>query len=210
MLKNMVSQKKDDVCPNCGKACFETDVLCPHCGKNLDELFEQLPDSAESYGLIQLVTMRLSFLNWFTPLFLTLSPLLICLVVTLSFARYTRLLFGQSPFTLIGYVVPSVIIASSSSLIFSVFLFLCIAFRTWMKLDFRLVIVLAILFSSWSILNLWTDLQTSQAMSALRSAAFLGVDIIFPSHNLAYAFSFGAIVLVLLNLITVIGQANTA
>ncbi len=34
-----------DICPNCGQACATTDVLCPNCGKNLDELFEQLPDS---------------------------------------------------------------------------------------------------------------------------------------------------------------------
>lgn len=44
MLNKLFGPTKEDICPNCGIACFETDVLCPHCGKNLDELFEQLPD----------------------------------------------------------------------------------------------------------------------------------------------------------------------
>ena len=45
MFKNWLNPKVEDICPNCGQACVTTDVLCPNCGKNLDELFEQLPDS---------------------------------------------------------------------------------------------------------------------------------------------------------------------
>ena len=45
MLKNLFSPIEKDICPNCGNTCATTDVLCPKCGKNLDELFEQLPDS---------------------------------------------------------------------------------------------------------------------------------------------------------------------
>jgi hypothetical protein len=48
MLKTLFNPKIEDICPNCGKACATTDVLCPNCGKNLDELFEQLPDSVTS------------------------------------------------------------------------------------------------------------------------------------------------------------------
>lgn len=43
MFNKLFKPKKEDICPNCGTACFATDVLCPNCGKNLDELFEQLP-----------------------------------------------------------------------------------------------------------------------------------------------------------------------
>ncbi len=43
MLKKLSSPKKEDICPNCGEACYATDVLCPNCGENLDELFEQMP-----------------------------------------------------------------------------------------------------------------------------------------------------------------------
>jgi len=43
MLKKLFTPKKEDICPNCGTACFATDVLCPNCGGNLDELFQQLP-----------------------------------------------------------------------------------------------------------------------------------------------------------------------
>src|SRR5512141_2675982 len=40
----MVSDsKKEDICPNCGAACYASDVLCPVCGSNLDELYERLP-----------------------------------------------------------------------------------------------------------------------------------------------------------------------
>jgi hypothetical protein len=80
MLKKMLAEKKDDTCPNCGTACFATDILCPHCGKNLDEMFEQLPDSTESYGLIRPVTTRFSLfilgtvsIVWFLSLFYFLS-----------------------------------------------------------------------------------------------------------------------------------------
>ena len=45
MLKKLLDPVVKDICPNCGQACATTDVLCPNCGKNLDELFEQLPDS---------------------------------------------------------------------------------------------------------------------------------------------------------------------
>jgi len=45
MLKQLFSPEVHDICPNCGEACAIADVLCPKCGKNLDELFEQLPDS---------------------------------------------------------------------------------------------------------------------------------------------------------------------
>ncbi len=50
MPKKLSTPKKEDICPNCGTACFATDVLCPNCGKNLDELFEQLPASEAPVG----------------------------------------------------------------------------------------------------------------------------------------------------------------
>lgn len=45
MLKKFLNPDIKEKCPNCGQACSETDIRCPNCGKNLDELFEQLPDS---------------------------------------------------------------------------------------------------------------------------------------------------------------------
>jgi hypothetical protein len=45
MLKKLLHPKVEDICPNCGEACAIVEVLCPNCGENLDELFEQLPDS---------------------------------------------------------------------------------------------------------------------------------------------------------------------
>jgi hypothetical protein len=45
MLKKLLEPEVKDICPNCGQASASSDVLCPNCGKNLDELFEQLPDS---------------------------------------------------------------------------------------------------------------------------------------------------------------------
>ena len=50
MLKKLFGTKKEDICPNCGVGCFATDILCPNCGKNLDDLFEQLPDSEVTYN----------------------------------------------------------------------------------------------------------------------------------------------------------------
>ena len=45
MLKKFLNPEIKEKCPNCGQECSEKDVLCLNCGKNLDELFEQLPDS---------------------------------------------------------------------------------------------------------------------------------------------------------------------
>jgi hypothetical protein len=48
ILKKLFSPEVHDICPNCGQACATTDVLCPKCGKNLDELFDQAFDPANS------------------------------------------------------------------------------------------------------------------------------------------------------------------
>jgi hypothetical protein len=44
-LRKLLNPDVQDVCPNCGTFCPPADVLCSNCGKNLDELFDQLPES---------------------------------------------------------------------------------------------------------------------------------------------------------------------
>jgi hypothetical protein len=49
MLKKLFNPEVHDICPNCGETCATTAITCPKCKKNLDELFEQLPDSELTY-----------------------------------------------------------------------------------------------------------------------------------------------------------------
>jgi hypothetical protein len=51
MLKKLFTPEVHDICPNCGQACAITAINCPKCGKNLDELFENLPDSESTYKI---------------------------------------------------------------------------------------------------------------------------------------------------------------
>ncbi len=211
MLKKLFSPKKDDICPNCGTACFATDILCPRCGKNLDELFEQLPDLKGSQNLFQETSKHLSFLNWLTPLFLILSPLVVGLVTMLGFAPYTRSILDQSPLQLMGNVVPSATRVSFGSLVISVIpLFLCTVSCIRSKLDPHFVVILVALLSSLSVMSLWTSLRTAYMMSAYHFAALLGIDIFWISPYWLNALCASGTVLVVLNLITVIGQEATA
>src|SRR5688572_20588791 len=84
LTKLFNAPKKEDICPNCGTACFATDVLCPNCRENLDDIFEQLPDSKEAYDFFKLASKNLRFLTWLTPLLLFLSPLFVSLITVLS------------------------------------------------------------------------------------------------------------------------------
>ncbi len=65
MLQKLLGPKKEDICPNCGEACFATDTLCPRCGKNLDDLFEQLPtDLPKAKPIISLPKQQKFLIEW--------------------------------------------------------------------------------------------------------------------------------------------------
>ncbi len=211
MLKKLSAPKKVDICPNCGTACFATDVLCTHCGKNLDELFEQLPDLEESPTLFQIASKYLLFLNWLTPLLLILLPLIVSLVTALPFALTIHRELDRNPLQVIAYAVPYATLVSSGFLIISaLLLFLCTTSRIRSKLGARLVITLAGLFSILSVLSLWTGLPIANIISAYRSFVSYGADVFFTAANWVHFVSLGGTVLVALNLITVIGQEQTA
>ena len=211
MLNHLFSHQKDDICPNCGAACFATDILCPHCDKNLDELFEQLPNLKESQDLFQKASQHLSFPNWLTPLFLILSPLIVSLVTVLGFAPFTRSILGQSPLQFIEEVVPADTHVSSGFLIISaILLFLCTVSWIRSKLGSYFVVILVVLLSSLSAVSLWISLRTAYMMSAYKFATHLGIYILWMSPYWLNTLCASGTVLIVLNLITVIGQETTA
>ena len=65
MIKKLFPPKKEDICPNCGTACFATDVLCPNCNKNLDDLFEELTmEALETKPFITIKKEHKLLLKW--------------------------------------------------------------------------------------------------------------------------------------------------
>ena len=213
MQMNLSSAKKKDICPNCGTACFATDVLCPSCGKNLDELFEQLPDIEESHNIFSMAAKHLAFFNWLVPLLIILSPILVSFFTALPFALRAPRTLDRAPLQLITFVVPSFTLLVSIFLISlsAVPLYLCTKPLIRAKLKRRLVLILAILFSIFSVMTLWSGLALVNIMSSIDSFAFFGglVQIYKPSDWVYFVIVSGMI-LIVLNLMVVIGQEKTA
>jgi hypothetical protein len=124
-LKKLLYPEVKDVCPNCGEACAITDVLCPKCGKNLDELFEQLPESVSSMALPKWIFLSRDakvnriwrLLNSFILIMAFISPWIIV---------YSDV-FPSEPFTLIGLRVFIISISNGFSYMFFLDCFSCLA-----------------------------------------------------------------------------------
>ncbi len=208
MLKKLSTPKKEDICPNCGTACFASDILCPQCGKNLDDLFEQLPDSNESNDFFKMASKNLPFLNWLTPLLLLLSPLIVSLITVLRIALNMGINIDQSYFQLFWEAVLYSTLVSSGFLLLSVVpLFLCATSFVRTKIGQRPVVILAILFSVFSVIALSLGLLNANIMTAIRFQIGFG----FPAPAAwVYAIIVGGIILIVLNLMTTIGQGKAA
>lgn len=65
-MKNFFTSKtEEEICPNCGTVCLETDILCSGCGEKLDELFEQIPlETLEKKTIISLKKEHKLLLKW--------------------------------------------------------------------------------------------------------------------------------------------------
>ena len=125
-LKNLLYPEVKDICPNCGEACAITDVLCPTCKKNLDELFEQLPDSASS-TLALPKWMILSINAKATRIWRLLNSI----ILMMAFVSPWKVVYGDmlpsEPFTLIGLKVFLISIRHGLSYMFFLDCFPCVA-----------------------------------------------------------------------------------
>ena len=207
MLNKLFGPQKEDICPNCGTACFATDVLCPNCGKNLDELFEQLPDLDETHNIFELTFNYFSFINWLVPLLIILSPILLCLVVGLSVRHVIRLL-PQDILQLIRYVVlPSALLPTVLISISAIPLFLCTVPIKRVRLGQSFVAVLAFLFSVLASTALWIGLSVASITAGAHTFLFIGalVDFVGPPDWVYSVIGFG-IALIVLNFIEVISK----
>lgn len=208
MLTKLSAPKKEDSCPSCGTACFATDVLCPHCGKNLDELFEQLPDSNEANDFFKMASKNLPFLNWLTPLLLLLLPLIVSLITVLRIALNMVINIDQSYFPLFLEDVLYSTLASSGFLLLSVVpLFFCTTSFVRAKIGRRPVVILATLFSILTVIALSLGLLSANIMSAIRFQ--IGFGIPAPAAWVYFVIA-GGIILIVLNWMTAIGQGKTA
>jgi hypothetical protein len=208
MLKKLSTPEKEDICPSCGTTCFATDILCPNCGKNLDELFEQLPNSKEANDFFKMASKNLPFLSWLTPLILLLSPLIVSLITVLRIALNMWTNIDQSYFQLfLEDVLYSTLVSSGFLLLSVIPLFLCTTSFLRAKIGQRPVMILATLFSILTVIALSLGLLTANIMSAIRFQIGFG----FPAPAAwVYFVIAGGIILIVLNLMTTIGQGKTA
>jgi hypothetical protein len=211
MTKKLLTPKKEDICPNCGTACFATDALCPNCGENLDDLFNQLSDFEKTDGIFRATAKHLSFLPWLTPLLFILSPLIASLVIALPFALRAYTSTDRSPLQLIWYVVPSSTLVPTFFLLISVIpLFLCATPLVRTKLGQRLFVTLTAFFSILSSITLWLGLQTVNMMAVQSAFAFFGGLVFVGWADWVNFVSAVGALLVVLNFMTIIGREKTA
>src|SRR6185503_4622465 len=153
LTKLFNAPKKEDICPNCGTACFATDVLCPNCRENLDDLFEQLSDSKEAYDFFGMASKNLPFLHWLTPLLLLLSPLFVSMITVLHLALKSVRNLDQSFIQLLGFDVLYATLVSTGLLLITVIpLFVCTTSFIRAKIGQRPVVILVTLFSILSVI----------------------------------------------------------
>lgn len=178
MLDKWFGPKKEDICPNCGTACFATDVLCPNCGKNLDELFEQLPDLEKPSRLLQVISKFPPYATWFAALLIILSPIFVASITALPDAQKVILTTDRSPLKLIGYAISSSTFDPLIALAVGIIpLSILSILRVQMKLGNRLTKILAIIFACYSILSIWLVLQIVNVIASEFSAGYNGMEV---------------------------------
>jgi hypothetical protein len=213
MLKKLFSTPDiNDICPNCGISCSATDVLCPNCGENLDELFEKLPQYEQTSDVFRTASQKLAFLNWLTPLFLVLSPLVVSLATVLPVVLSMPITPGRGPFQLIWHAVPPATLSSSGQLLVTAIpLFLCTTASLRTKIRQRVAVLIATLFSIMSGIALWSGLQTVNMMTTYRAFGFFGIILFigYPAQWVYIVIGIG-MVLIALDLMVIIGQGKTA
>ena len=96
MLKKLFTPEVHDICPNCGEACATTAITCPKCGKNLDELFEELPDSELTYKTYWL-TKASEIIRALKALYLPLVGLVIFIISIPSIIVYIINFYDPTP-----------------------------------------------------------------------------------------------------------------
>jgi hypothetical protein len=208
LTKLFKAPSKEDTCPNCGTACAATDVLCPNCGKNLDELFEQLPDSKETNDLFKMASKNLPFIKWLAPLLLLLSPLVVSVITVLRAALNMVIDLDQSFFQMFwGDVVYSTLVSSGLLLISVIPLFLCTTSFVRAKIGQRRVMIWGTVFSILSAITLYLALLTAYIMAAIRFQ--IGFGIPTPAAWVYFVIA-GGMILIVLNWITAIRQEKTA
>jgi hypothetical protein len=208
MLKKLLNPTVKDICPNCGTACATTDVLCPRCEQNLDELFEQLPDSKEADDLFEKAARNFSFLNWLTPVLLLVSPLIVSVITALRVALFMARALDYVPIERIVYVVLYAAFVSSGFLLIGVIpLSLSTTPFIRAKIGQRAMAILATAFSILSGIVLWLGLSSANVMTTLPFQWGFG-DLI--PEGWVYFVTASGIILIALNLMATIGQGKTA
>lgn len=167
---------------------------------------------ASQPDMLKIASRRLTFLNWLTPLLIVLLPLSVSLMTALPYALNVHTTPDHSPLGLIEFVVPMCTRVTSDFLLISaVLLVLCTTSLVRAKIGQYQVFSLATLFSILLIIFLWSKLPMANIISIMSSVAYSGARVqVHSPQPWVHFVSAGGTVLILLNLVTVIGQKKTA
>jgi len=167
---------------------------------------------ASPSDLLDSISERLPFLNWFTPLFMISSPLVVSFITVFPFALKVHVTPEQSPLELMMFVIPSsTYIGSELFLTAAILLFLCTISPVRARIGQYLAVSLAALLSILMVIFLWSKILLTNMMSIMFSVAYSAGRVHVHSPQFwVYFMSVGGTVLVLLNLITIVRQRKTA
>jgi hypothetical protein len=167
---------------------------------------------ATKFELLKPILKRYKYLNWLSPLLVIVSPLIVAFITSLPFAMNMSLTPFQSPLHLIS----SVLFFSANHLpsylfICSGLLFLCTTNSAQVTFGRRITAILAILISVYLMIKTWTLLPSIHIASGLLCYKNLSSNLLAIAPQFwVYIVSSILIILLMLNLVTVIGQEKPA
>lgn len=161
--------------------------------------------------LLKPVSKRYKHLNWLSPLLVMISPFIVAVFTSLPFATNISLTSFQSPLDLIGSVMlllvnnlPSYLFVCSS------LLFLCTIKSVQVTLGHRITAMFVVLISVYLMIKIWSLLPLVNIATWMFCHKNLSSRFIVSPQFWVYIVSSVLILLMLLNLITVIGQERPA
>jgi hypothetical protein len=163
------------------------------------------------FELLQPMSKRYHYLNWLSPLLVIVSPVVVAFFTSLPCTTNISLTPFQSPLHLISSVVLfSINHLPAYLFICSGLLFLCTTNPGQVTLGHRITVILVTVISVYLMIRIWSLLPSVIIASGLLCYKNLSSHLYISPQFWVYIVSSTMILLLLLNLITVIGQEKPA
>jgi hypothetical protein len=163
------------------------------------------------FELLRPISKRCQYLNWLSPLLVMVSPFIVAFFTSLPFAMNISLTPFQSPLDLISSVMFFLVNHLPSYLfIYSGLLFLCATNFAQVTLGRKITLILVMFISVYLTIKIWSLLPSVNIASWIFCYKNLSSRLYISPQFWVYIVSSVLIFLLLLNLITVIGQEKPA